>query len=118
MSVVIDPGEVNCFCGCVMNFMMFLAYFRDNNQDIITSINHSVFIKQSSKSNAMVTVHVDDMVAVVSNSETLAYTFTELCRVINVIDMGPIKWFLSIKSPETEQHIQFPYPRVPTSILY
>ena len=37
MSVVINPGEVACFCGCVMNFMMFLAYFWDNNQDIITS---------------------------------------------------------------------------------
>ena len=36
MSVLINPGEVNCVCGCVMNFMMFLAYFRDNNQDIIT----------------------------------------------------------------------------------
>ena len=36
MSVVIDPGEVDCFCGCVVKFMMFLAYFRDNNQDIIT----------------------------------------------------------------------------------
>ena len=36
MSVVIDYGEVNCFCSCVMNFMMFLAYFWDNNQDIIT----------------------------------------------------------------------------------
>ena len=36
MSVVIDPGEVDCFCSCVMNFMMFLAYFWDNNQDIIT----------------------------------------------------------------------------------
>ena len=36
MSVVIDTGEVNCFCGCVMNFMMFLAYFWDYNQDIIT----------------------------------------------------------------------------------
>ena len=33
---LINPGEVDCFCGCVMNFMMFLAYFRDNNQDIIT----------------------------------------------------------------------------------
>ena len=38
MSVVIDPGEVNCFCGCVMKFMMFLVYFRDNNQDIITTL--------------------------------------------------------------------------------
>ena len=36
MSVVIDPGEVDCFCGCVMIFMMFLAYFKDDNQDIIT----------------------------------------------------------------------------------
>ena len=36
MSVVINPGAVNCFCGCVMDFMMFLAYFWDNNQDIIT----------------------------------------------------------------------------------
>ena len=36
MSVVIDPGEINCFCSCVMDFMMFLVYFWDNNQDIIT----------------------------------------------------------------------------------
>ena len=38
MSVVINHGEVDCFCGCVMNFVMFLVYFGDNNQDIITSI--------------------------------------------------------------------------------
>ena len=37
MSIVIDPGEVDCFCGCVMNFMMFSAYFWNNNQDIITA---------------------------------------------------------------------------------
>ena len=23
MNVVLDPGEVDCFCGCVMNFRMF-----------------------------------------------------------------------------------------------
>ena len=27
MSVVIDPSEVNCVCGCVMDFMEFLVYF-------------------------------------------------------------------------------------------
>ena len=27
MSVVIDPGDVDCFCGCVMNFMMFFSIF-------------------------------------------------------------------------------------------
>ena len=37
MSVVIDPGEVDCVCGCVMDYMVFLVYFRDNNHDIITS---------------------------------------------------------------------------------
>ena len=36
MSVVIDPGEVDCVCSCVMDFMMFLVYFQDNNHDIIT----------------------------------------------------------------------------------
>ena len=27
MSVVIDPGEVDYFCGCAMDFMVFLVYF-------------------------------------------------------------------------------------------
>ena len=36
MSVVIDPGEVDCVCSCVMDFMVFLVYFQDNNHDIIT----------------------------------------------------------------------------------
>ena len=33
MSVVINPGEVDCVCSCDMDFMMFLAYFWDNNHD-------------------------------------------------------------------------------------
>ena len=36
MSVVISHGEANCFCVCVMNFMIFVVCFRDNNQGIIT----------------------------------------------------------------------------------
>ena len=27
MSVVINPGKVDCVCGCVMDFMVFLVYF-------------------------------------------------------------------------------------------
>ena len=27
MSVVIDPGEVDCFCGCVMDFYDVLSVF-------------------------------------------------------------------------------------------
>ena len=41
MSVVIDSGEVNCVCGCVMGFMMFLVYFWDNSHDIITLHAHA-----------------------------------------------------------------------------
>ena len=44
----------------------------------------------------MVTVHVDDMAAAVSNLETLAHTINELRRVIDVIDMGSIMWFLGM----------------------
>ena len=36
MSVVINPGEVDCVCSCVMDFVMILVYFQDNNHDIIT----------------------------------------------------------------------------------
>ena len=36
MDVVINCGEVDCVCGCVMDFMMFLVYFWGNNHDIIT----------------------------------------------------------------------------------
>ena len=38
MSVVINPGEVDCVCGCVMDFMILLVYFRDNDRDIITLV--------------------------------------------------------------------------------
>ena len=27
MSVVIDPGEIDCVCGCVMDFMSFFGVF-------------------------------------------------------------------------------------------
>ena len=42
MSVVIDPGEIDCFCSCVMDSMIFLVYFQDNNQDIITGFRFQV----------------------------------------------------------------------------
>ena len=49
MSVVIDPGEVNCVCGCVMDFMMFLVYFRDNNhvtQDSVKTRGQRKFLDE------------------------------------------------------------------------
>ena len=47
MSVVINLGEVDCVCSCVMDFMMFLAYFWDNNHDITTVLSGLVYSSTS-----------------------------------------------------------------------
>ena len=67
------------------------------------SVDHSVFVKESDVGNAMVTIHVDDMVAAISNLETLAHIIADLSRIIDIVDMGPIKWFLGIMV--TRDHI-------------
>ena len=58
MSVVIDPGVVNCFCSCVINFMMFLAYFQDNNQDIIT--HNSLFLHGALPAQTQIRLKVEN----------------------------------------------------------
>ena len=47
MSVIIDPDEVDCVCGYVLDFMMFLVYFWDNNHDIITMKGGVVLVRAS-----------------------------------------------------------------------
>jgi len=61
------------------------------------SVDHSVFVKQSTQGHTMVTVHVDDMAATTSNPKTLTLMVTNLWKIIDVVDMGPIKWFLGMK---------------------
>jgi Reverse transcriptase (RNA-dependent DNA polymerase) len=60
------------------------------------SVDHSVFVKHSDSGHAMITVHVDDMAAAASNSATLQKTIQDLRNIINIVDMGPIKWFLGM----------------------
>ena len=60
------------------------------------SIDHSVFIKQNKLGQAMITIHVDDMAAAASNMATLHETVKDLQRIIDIVDMGPIKWFLGM----------------------
>ena len=43
----------------------------------------------------MITVH-DDMAATASNTQTLHEMVQDLQWIINIVDMGPIKWFLGI----------------------
>ena len=44
----------------------------------------------------MITIHVDDMAAATSNSVTLQKTIQDLRNIIDIVDMGPIKWFLGM----------------------
>ena len=60
------------------------------------SVDHSVFVKHSDLRHAMVTIHVDDMAAVANNPETLRRTVQDLQNIIDIVDMGPIKWFLGM----------------------
>ena len=60
------------------------------------SADHSVFVKESDTGDAIVTVHVDNVAATTSNLETLACIIADLSRIIDIVDMGPIKWFLGM----------------------
>ena len=44
----------------------------------------------------MVTIHVDDMAAAADNEETLQHTLTTLQSIIDLVNIGPIKWFLGM----------------------
>ena len=59
-------------------------------------MDHSVFVKQGAKGHLMVTMHVDDMAAAASNSEALALMIADLHLIIDIVDMGPIQWFLGM----------------------
>ena len=46
---------------------------------------------------SMVGVHVDDMAAVSSNTTKMHTLIWNLQKVLDLVDMGNIKWFLGIK---------------------
>jgi len=45
----------------------------------------------------MVGVHIDDMAAAASNSTEMALLIHDLQKVLDLIDMGDIKWFLGME---------------------
>ena len=54
-----------------------------------------MFTRHGDKGDVMVTIHVDDMAVAASNPEALSLMVSDLCKVIDVVDMGPMGWFLS-----------------------
>ena len=71
---------------------------------VCMSVDHSVFVKHSNSGHVMITVHVDDMAAAASNSVTLQKTIQDLRNIIDIVDMGPIKWFLGMVVMQDQTH--------------
>ena len=61
------------------------------------SFNYSVFIKKDDQGSAIITIHINNMAATANNTMTLKRTITALRRIIDLVDMGPIKWFLGMR---------------------
>jgi Reverse transcriptase (RNA-dependent DNA polymerase) len=59
-------------------------------------IDHSVFVKWGPLGDAMVMIHVNDMAIATSNTQTLESTFNDLKKIIDIVDMGDIRWFLGM----------------------
>ena len=60
------------------------------------SVDHSVFVKRGPQGDAMVMIHVDDMAVAVSNKQTMTSIFNDLRKIIDMVDMGDIHWFLGM----------------------
>ena len=61
-----------------------------------TCVDHTIFVKNDRHSSAMVMVHVDDMAMAADNKETLQHMLTTLQSIIDLVNMGPIMWFLGM----------------------
>ena len=59
--------------------------------------DHCVYVRKTPLGTSMVGIHVDDMAAAASNSTEMASLIHNLQKVLDLIDMGDIKWFLGME---------------------
>jgi hypothetical protein len=59
--------------------------------------DHSIYVRKSKSGNAVVGVHVDDMAATTTDLTTLNAVVCDLQKVLDIVDMGPIKRFLGME---------------------
>jgi hypothetical protein len=76
--------------------------------------DHSIYVRRSKSGNAIVGVHVDNMVATATDLTMLNTVICNLQKVLEIIDMGPIKWFLGIKVIRNRKKAQFHSPKLHT----
>jgi len=59
--------------------------------------DHCVYVWKTPAGNSMVGVHIDDMAAAASTNAELESLIKDLQKVLALIDMGYMKWFLGME---------------------
>ena len=60
------------------------------------SVDHCIYQQISDMGESIVAIHVDDMVAVASDTCELDWLVCDLCEVFNIMDLGDVWWLLGI----------------------
>ena len=59
--------------------------------------DHCVYVRKTHLGHSMIGVHIDDMAAAASNGAEMASLIRDLQKVLDLIDMGDVKWFLGME---------------------
>jgi hypothetical protein len=60
-------------------------------------VDHSIYMRNSKTGDSIVGVHVDDMAAMATDTATLNTVVKDLQKVLDIVNMGPVKWFLGME---------------------
>jgi hypothetical protein len=61
------------------------------------NVDHSIYMQTSKGGEAIIGVHVDNMAVTATNKVTRNPIIQDLHKVLNIINMGPVKWFLGME---------------------
>ncbi len=60
-------------------------------------VDHCVYVRKLHAGSSIVGIHVDDMAAAASNTAEMNALVQDLQKVLDLVDMGNIKWFLGME---------------------
>jgi len=60
-------------------------------------VDHCVYVRKLPTGSSIMSIHVDDMAATASSSAEMNTLVCDLQKVLDLIDMGNIKWFLGME---------------------
>jgi len=57
------------------------------------AVDHSIYMRTMEGGKAIIGVHVDDMAVTATDKATLDSVVQDLRKVLDIVNMGPVKWF-------------------------